>query len=276
MTVSARRLAALALTVPLGLGLTAQTASAAPKPKQKNRISTLAAKTGARTVSPKSVADELPPVDFRDCPQVLPVGIDPATAWCNLLITTGDEITMGKIVQPLDKPMTITQLLYADPVTGAEVVKTVAVRAPQLRVPGGVLGIPGTDDVFPLLRLDAGVELDKVETDLPNMRVGLGMRVKVGNPLLGDKCYIGSKTQPINLNLAIDPGKLEYIPTTPPLLKAVSTDNGFAVPGASGCGLLDPIVNFRAGLPSAAGANKATMVSYLTAKPYTELKLARR
>jgi hypothetical protein len=42
------------------------------------------------------------------------------------------------------------------------------------------------------------------------------------------------------------------------LIGATSVDNAFAVPGASGCGLLgivDPLVNLRLRLPSAAGNN---------------------
>ncbi|MFC9975427.1 hypothetical protein ACFVH6_31505 [Spirillospora sp. NPDC127200] len=280
MNSTIRRAATAALTLPLGLGmaaLAAPAASAAPgKPAAKpNPVQQLAAKAKVRSMKSANAA-ELPPVSWRDCPGVIPPGVNPAEAYCMLLITNAGEITMGKIQQPISGTMTITLLSYNDPETKAEVAKLVKVRSPKMRVPGGALGIPGSDDIVPLLRLDAQTEVDKVDLNLLNMRVGLDMRVKVHNPLLGDKCYIGSKDKPVSLNLAIDPTKLEYINSQPPLLKAEATDNAFVVPAAKGCGLVDPIVNWRAGLSSKAGANKAKMVSYIVGKSYQELAAARR
>ncbi|WP_067471591.1 hypothetical protein [Actinomadura hibisca] len=267
-----RRAATAALALPLGLGMAAlavPAASAAPgKPAPKpNPVQQLAAKAKVRTTLSAKAA-ELPPVSWRDCPGVVPAGVNPATAFCMLLITNAGEISMGKIQQPITGTMTMTLLNYTDPATGEDRSKLVKVRAPKMRVPGGALGIPGSDDLVPLLRLDAQTEVDAVDLDLLNMRVGLTMRVKVHNPLLGNNCYIGSKETPVKLNLAIDPTKLEGVDTQPPMLKAVANDNAFAVPAAKGCGLVDPIVNWRASLPSAAGANKATMTSYVVGKPY--------
>ncbi|MGI5162859.1 hypothetical protein ACQEU3_00675 [Spirillospora sp. CA-253888] len=280
MNSTIRRVATAALTLPLGLGLAAlaaPAASAAPgKPAAKpNPVQQLAAKAKVRSMKSADAA-ELPPVNWRDCPGVIPPGVNPAEAYCMLLITNAGEITMGKIQQPISGTMTITLLSYNDPKTKAEVTQLVKARSPKMRVPGGALGIPGSDDVVPLLRLDAQTEVDKVDLDLLNMRVGLDMRVKVHNPLLGNNCYIGSKQTPISLRLAIDPTRLEYINTQPPLMKAHSADDTFAVPAAKGCGLVDPIVNWRAGLPSKAGANKAQLTSYLVGKSYQEIAAARR
>jgi hypothetical protein len=111
--------------------------------------------------------------------------------------------------------------------------------------------------------------------------LGLPVKVKLENPLLGNACYIGSGTEPIVL-------KLTTGTTKPPLPNTSITgkigefssraeggilviknnslvDNLFAVPAAKGCGgkafeaLIDPIVNAKLGLPSPSGNNTAIL-----------------
>jgi hypothetical protein len=108
--------------------------------------------------------------------------------------------------------------------------------------------------------------------------LSLPVKVKLDNPLLGSACYIGSSASPITLNLTSgttsppapnkpisgNAGKLEFkdelnfIEITNNKL----VDNAFAAPAASGCGgllapVLDPIINAKLALPSAAGKNTA-------------------
>ena len=108
----------------------------------------------------------------------------------------------------------------------------------------------------------------------------LPVKVKLENYFLGSTCYIGSGSNPITLNLTTGT-------TNPPKpnnpisgvfgnLEAKSfegvtylevpgnslVDNAFAVPAASGCGgsfssLIDPIIDAKLSLPSAAGYNTA-------------------
>ncbi len=109
----------------------------------------------------------------------------------------------------------------------------------------------------------------------------LPVRVKLANPFLGSECYIGSKTSPIVLDLTTGT-------TTPPgpnspisgavgqiqtkdsgqilVISGVDfVDNAFSVPAAKGCGgslfsfFVDPAVNARMGLPSAAGHNTVSL-----------------
>jgi hypothetical protein len=111
--------------------------------------------------------------------------------------------------------------------------------------------------------------------------LGLPVKIKLENPLLGNECYIGSSTEPVVL-------KLTTGTTKPPLPNKSITgkigtfesnaegtiltikgnslvDNLFAVPVAKGCGgkafeaLLDPIINAKLGLPSPAGNNTAIL-----------------
>jgi len=110
----------------------------------------------------------------------------------------------------------------------------------------------------------------------------LPLRVHLKNPLLGEGCYIGSEASPIQLHLTTGA-------TSPPLpnksihgkLGVLSeeeekgqellvdnnntlVDNAFSAPVAEGCGgffsfLINPIIDAKIGLPSAAGHNTAVL-----------------
>ncbi|MQY07018.1 hypothetical protein [Actinomadura macrotermitis] len=233
--------------------------------------------------------DPLPPgLDTTDCP-TLPAGADPAFWQCTAAVISGGRLTLGKIDQVLDQPIKLTYANGFDPVTGIEGVTGGTLRSAPLRVPGGVLGIPGTDFI-PLLQISAQPELTAPVELAPYPERGslvLRMRIKVINPLLGDKCYIGSKDDPITLRLGISAtnppppntpieGEApEMVSFDPPVLKATMVDNEFAVPKSNGCGpfgLLNPIADFRAGLPSAAGHNTAIFTQYALVKTYTDIQ----
>ncbi|HET8814528.1 MAG TPA: hypothetical protein VFM51_06195 [Solirubrobacterales bacterium] len=108
----------------------------------------------------------------------------------------------------------------------------------------------------------------------------LPIKVKLGNPFLGNNCYIGSNSNPINLKftsgttsppppnepISGDPGEFEFneAETIITLSGGRLVDNSFASPGAKGCGglfafLIDPFVNSILGVPSAAGKNTAVL-----------------
>lgn len=105
----------------------------------------------------------------------------------------------------------------------------------------------------------------------------LPIRVHLSNPLLGSGCYIGSEAHPLQLQLTT--GTTSPPPPNSPISgtpgeqfieeegEAVIglggnslVDNSFSAPAAEGCGgffsfLIDPIINAKIGLPSAAGHN---------------------
>jgi hypothetical protein len=112
--------------------------------------------------------------------------------------------------------------------------------------------------------------------------ITLPVRVHLKNPLLGGHCYIGSESSPIQLHLTTGTtsppapnkpikGKLgaavEEEEKGDQLLAVTDNslvDNSFSVPVAEGCGgffsfLIDPIVDSKLGLPSAAGKNTAVL-----------------
>jgi hypothetical protein len=109
----------------------------------------------------------------------------------------------------------------------------------------------------------------------------LPVKVHLENPFLGSTCYIGSNSNPLKIELTTGTTK----PPLPnkPITGKVGTlttraeggilvdkgnslvNNTFSAPGATGCGgpiielLLDPIINSKLGLPSAAGHNTAIL-----------------
>ncbi|GAA1360903.1 hypothetical protein [Streptomyces beijiangensis] len=105
--------------------------------------------------------------------------------------------------------------------------------------------------------------------------VTLPVRIHLQNPLLGDKCYIGSAAKPIVLkpqNVTQPEASTEAFDangTSNPdgvmgrinLTGANQGDSTFTVPGASGCGagLLDWAVNLKTGLPAASGKNSVAL-----------------
>lgn len=122
-----------------------------------------------------------------------------------------------------------------------------------------------------------GISSDNLSNE-EGVALSLPAKIKLENPLLGNECYIGSNSNPVTLNFTdgrTNPpppnkqikGKFgEFIikdeGTLIEIVNNTLVDNSFAVPAASGCGgvfafLLDPIINAKLGLPSAAGNNTA-------------------
>ncbi len=108
--------------------------------------------------------------------------------------------------------------------------------------------------------------------------LSLPTKIKLENPLLGGECYIGSESKPVTFNLTT--GTTAPPPPNKPISGSVGdlelgeggkiielkgnslVDNAFSAPEVSGCGgifsfLLNPIIDAKLGLPSAAGKNTA-------------------
>jgi hypothetical protein len=151
-------------------------------------------------------------------------------------------------------------------------------------VPGGVIGLTGLDWLVNFLSVDAlklYAVTELVGPPVIGQAISLPIKVHLINPVLGNKCYIGSATNPISLNL------IEGTTSPPPpnqpitgkspefavdeekgliqLLNGVYVDNSFAAPAAKGCVLtllgfipvsIDGLVNSQSGLPSPAGTNE--------------------
>jgi len=165
---------------------------------------------------------------------------------------------------------------------------------PAQVVPGGLLGLTGqlaplSKPLDPINQVTSSIELagpttpatvvDPTATKAffcgagpigacldgpsPFSVVTVPVKVHLHNLVLGPNCYIGSNANPIVLNLV---ETANSAPVTSGIGNAIVVsgvevaDDTFAVPGASGCGLLgllDPILDLKVGLPSPSGKNAA-------------------
>jgi hypothetical protein len=105
--------------------------------------------------------------------------------------------------------------------------------------------------------------------------ISLPVKVHLENPILGPNCFIGSDSNPIVLRpenttqpfLTVATGDLDGTPNPSGALANITGtstqgDDSFAVPGATGCGLLGVLnvaVNQQQGLPSPSGNNNLVL-----------------
>jgi hypothetical protein len=241
---------------------------------------------------------------FAKCPYT-----NVAVEYCIHAETTGGTFTMGSKAVPLKYPVLLQGGLGG---AGGEFQKDLSLvaatdgntfsKAAQ-PVPGGLLGVTAPTwwpqilkDLFNetinngFTGVTATVEIagpvSGVKMNIVNVVLQQGaafklpVKVKLSNPFLGSNCYIGSNSNPINLNLTV--GTTSPPPPNQPISGTVGetlepgfglsgfknnrlVDNSFSAPGANGCGgilfswAVDPLVNSIVGVPSAAGTNTAIL-----------------
>lgn len=108
--------------------------------------------------------------------------------------------------------------------------------------------------------------------------LGLPVKIKLENPILGSNCYIGSNEKPVQLELSTGtsgaltgtPGTISFNPkgTIVTLTGIDVVDGTYALPEAKGCGgvaaaYVNPLVNAIFGLPSGSEKNAATLEGVL-------------
>jgi hypothetical protein len=203
---------------------------------------------------------------------------------CMRSVVKGGHFQMGSKDVPISNPIPLTggvtfglEHFFYNSEGGLAPVKQ--------EVPGGVIGLTGLDWLVNFLNAEA-LKLYAV-TELAGTpvlgftEITLPIKVHLINPVLGNKCYVGTNSNPITLHLTVettDPpppnepisGKVFETSVDPEteiisLKNGVYVDNSFAAPGASGCVLtllglipvnIDGLVNSQAGLPSPAGTNE--------------------
>lgn len=140
-------------------------------------------------------------------------------------------------------------------------------------------GLTGVNAITELAKpaSSIGISTDNL-TNVEGVALSLPVKIRLENPLLGGECYIGSSSSPVTLNLTDgttsppppnEPikgklGDLKFIDefTIAEITENTLVDNAFSAPEVSGCGgllsaVLDPIIDAKLGLPSAAGHNTA-------------------
>jgi hypothetical protein len=143
------------------------------------------------------------------------------------------------------------------------------------KVPGGVIGLTGLTWLLEFLGSEALTLYAATELAGTPVFHGIGLitlpiKVHLINGVLGSKCYVGSTSNPITLNLGLttlpevsaDEKEILHLNNT------TYVDKTFSAPGASGCVLtlfgfipisINGLVNSQSGLPAATG-NETTQV----------------
>jgi hypothetical protein len=250
---------------------------------------------------------------FNQCPTEVP-----GNALCTYATTTSGEFAIGSTKVPINQTITLqgggvhasaealNEYFLLPAKNGESLSKT------ALNVPGGLLdfvnceeikgsgffesleratckaifenkttGVTATTELVANMSNPAILELAALAFE-EETALTLPVRVHLSNPLLGESCYIGSETHPIQLHLTTGT-TAPPLPNKPIKGKAgkfseeeekghsitvvkenTLVDNAFAVPAAEGCGgffsfLINPIVNAKLGLPLAAGHNTAIL-----------------
>lgn len=221
---------------------------------------------------------------------------------CVLSVSSGGEFTVGTKTVPLVNAVTLQGGFEGAGAEtefyGAENGDTLSKTAQP--VPGGLLGITAPtwwpkelQEWFNnqinegLTGVTATVELTGPSKGLTNVKLntenlltqtgtalGLPVKIKLSNAILGSNCYIGSNSKPVPLNFTTGTsGSLEGAVgefsfneafTIVTISGGKLVDGTYAAPGASGCGgifsfFIDPLVNSILGLPSASGKNTAVL-----------------
>lgn len=211
-----------------------------------------------------AAADPAPTFDFADCPAI-PAGADPGQWRCEELKSTG-HARFGRF----DGPLAAMTMTFAEGELDGQYAQVFgALRAEPTRVPGGLLGIPGSDERNPLLRVNLRAEYaGYADFHSDGDRMGeQHLKFRVISPLLPASCTIGGDEDPIVLKPVRTSGP-DVISTEPRVLGFTIEDTRFAVPRAHGCGGLDRFVDQRFGLPSPAGANTITLTTAVGIRGY--------
>jgi hypothetical protein len=282
--------------------------------RRRTLIAVLALAVPLTALSASSSALANPYSVFEQCPTEVP-----GVHFCLYGTTTSGEFAIGSTKVPINKPIIIqggalptepseaSGAFYLIPAKNGE-----SLSKTELNVPGGLLDIIKCEEIKgsgwfetearkaceaifegKLLGVTATTELAATVTnpailDLSNLfaeketALTLPVKIHLKNTLLGNSCYIGSESHPIQLHLTTGT-------TSPPgpnkpikgfvgeegeegeggiltLLQVSLVDNAFAVPTAEGCGelfgytgFLDGIVDAKLGLESKAGNNTAIL-----------------
>ena len=220
--------------------------------------------------------------EFAGCPSP---DENPNIEVCMTSTIKSGHFKMGNKNVPITNPITLSAGISS--IDGSLVWNSKGgLSASKQQVPGGIIGLTGLDWLVNFLsveqlKLYAVTELaGQPGNPFLDDPFSLPIKVHLINPALGNSCYVGSNSNPIQLQLTLG------TTSPPPPNKPISgqspevildptregvflsndgtyVDNSFAAPGASGCRIelglinigINGIVNSTSGLPAAAGTN---------------------
>jgi hypothetical protein len=244
-------------------------------------------------------------INFGNCPTKV-TGVN----LCVFATTTSGEFKIKTTQVPITKTITLQGGIIENEETGAETWVNAANGAETLSktpqtVPGGLLkilapeffpeplkkifnefinkgitGVNATAELVGNITINRGALFEGAPDALK-----LPVRVHLENEFLGPKCYVGSSSKPVNIELTSGTTSppLPNLPITGSLGEIEVKDEGalvilkknslvnntFAAPTSEGCGsqilfglftgIIDGAVNLQLGLPSASGNNTAIL-----------------
>lgn len=253
---------------------------------------------------------------FKQCPTEIP-----GVVLCTFAQTTSGEFAIGTTKVPINKTITLQggniktgnpefpREFFAIPAKNGE-----SLSKTELNVPGGLLGLINCEEIKgngffekaarelckatfenKLTGVTATTELVASKTnpalfnefnlaEQEGTALTLPLRVHLKNPFLGNSCYIGSESSPLQLHLTTGEthppagftplhgalGEPETLEEKEQVMLRVNknslVDNTFSAPGATGCGeflfvkgFLDSIINGKIKIPNNAGENAAIL-----------------
>jgi hypothetical protein len=188
--------------------------------------------------------------------------------------------TLSKTPQPV--PGGLAGLINCSEIKGSGLIELAARAACKLVFENALTGVNGITELAKPAS-EIGINTSNL-VNHEGTALSLPLKIRLENPLLGGECYIGSSAQPVTLNLTTgttsppEPnkpisgkvGKIHFKDEFEFTEIAENTlvDNAFSAPGVSGCGgifafLLDPLIESKIGLPSAAGKNTAVQNNFI-------------
>jgi hypothetical protein len=213
-------------------------------------------------------------------PIILQGGLTISETGANTFVGALNGETLSKTPQKV--PGGLAGLIKCNEIKGEGLIEKAARAACELVFENGTTGVNAITELAKPAS-EIGISTSNLE-NAEGVALSLPVKVRLENILLGSECYIGSSTNPMTLNLTTgttappapnkpikgNTGKFgakdefEFIEVTNNKL----VDNAFAAPEATGCGgifafLINPVVNLKLGLPSAAGKNTAIQNNYI-------------
>jgi hypothetical protein len=244
-------------------------------------------------------------VNFGNCPTKV-TGVN----FCVFATTTSGEFKIKKTAVPITKTITLQGGIIEDEATGAETWVNAANGAETISltpqtVPGGLLkivapeffgeplskifnefinkgitGVTATTELVGTIKINRQALLEGAPNALT-----LPVRVHLENEFLGPKCYVGSSSKPVNVELTT--GTTSPPPPNTPITGSLGepefkdeftllilrknslVNNTFSAPKSEGCGsqilfgiftgIIDAAVDSQLELPSASGSNTAIL-----------------
>jgi len=240
------------------------------KPKRVSKLfgAAVAAFAAAAMMAPVVQADTPNPgySQFAGCPSVHE---NSEMSSCLRSVVTSGNFKMGNKNVPIEKPIVLSG--GVNEFLGNFSYNSKGGMPPvNQKVPGGVVGLTGLTWLLELLgsealTLYAATELAGKPTCAGLAEITLPIKVHLINGTLGNKCYVGSSSNPITLHMHLTKEPVVTGDEKTGILTATGAtyfDNTFSAPGASGCVLtlfgfipisINGLVNTQSGLPAATG-----------------------